>query len=99
MEGRAHLLSACREMPVEAASEMMAMIFSPCMKEFFSAMLTFFWASCRYKIPSHQFSHSLEHTKSLTWHFPLPQRHNRAYLISALGLVYIRGVWPGARMQ
>lgn len=40
--GHAHRLSACSEMPVEAASEMMAMSFSPCMNEFFSAMLTFF---------------------------------------------------------
>ena len=41
-----HLLSACRDMPVEAASEMMATSFSPFMKEFFSAMLMSFMASC-----------------------------------------------------
>lgn len=44
--GYPHLLSACREMPVEAASEMMAISFSPFMNEFFSAMLMSFFASC-----------------------------------------------------
>ena len=40
-----HLLSACRLIPVDAASEMMAMRFLPSMNEFFSAMLTIFWLS------------------------------------------------------
>ncbi len=45
-----HLLSACREMPVEAASEIMAISFSPVMNEFFSAMLMSFLASCVIRI-------------------------------------------------
>lgn len=44
-----YLLSACREIPVEAASEMMATSFSPFMKLFFSAILMSFMASCRCK--------------------------------------------------
>ena len=45
----AHLRSACRLMPVDAASEMMAMCLSPSMKEFFSVMLTIFWLSSAHR--------------------------------------------------
>lgn len=45
----AHLRSACRLMPVEAASEMMAMCLSPSMNEFFSVMLTIFWLSSAHR--------------------------------------------------
>lgn len=41
-----HRLSAWREMPVEAASEMMAIIFLPVMKASFCAMFTSFFATC-----------------------------------------------------
>ena len=42
----AHRRSACSEMPVDAASEMMAMSLLPSMKAFFSKRLTFFCATC-----------------------------------------------------
>lgn len=42
----AHRRSACSEMPVDAASEMMAMSLLPSMKAAFSYRLTSFWATC-----------------------------------------------------
>ena len=44
--GHAHRRSACSEMPVDAASEMIAMSLLPSMKAFFSKRLTSFCATC-----------------------------------------------------
>ncbi len=45
-DGKPHRLSACSEMPVEAASEMIATSFLPFMKDCFSLRLTSLRATC-----------------------------------------------------
>jgi hypothetical protein len=54
--GGAYLRLACREMPVEAASLMMAISFLPFMKASFSFMLTIFCASSSLRICRRQHS-------------------------------------------
>jgi hypothetical protein len=55
-----HLLSACREMPVDAASEMIAMSFLPSMNCCFSSRLTSFRATCRACSESDGETHDIE---------------------------------------